>query len=316
MAAMIANALVPIFFGLGLGYFAGRRGIVDNKNIAGLNTFLMSYALPGALFLATAQTPRHVLALHGRLFLVLSLSMVSMFFAVLALELKVFKFSLADSAGVTLTVALPNWVSVGLPLFIGLYGPESTSTVAVGIVCGNVVMAPLSLVLLETGATRAGPGGKIARFVRGLLKALSKPIVVGPLLGFCLSLAGYALPAVWVRSIGFYGQAAAGVSLFITGLVLSRESLSLGANVSGGLVLKLIIAPIWTLVIAGWMLHYPTQLVRDAVLLMACPGAFLGVLLPVIYNARNREAGELLLLSSALCAVTLPIVILLLPLIR
>ncbi|MGA2990491.1 MAG: hypothetical protein ABSD88_08440 [Candidatus Korobacteraceae bacterium] len=51
-------------------------------------------------------------------------------------------------------------------------------------------------------------------------------------------------------------------------------------------------------------------------LLMACPGAFLGVLLPVIYNARNREAGELLLLSSALCAVTLPIVILLLPLIR
>jgi predicted permease len=316
MAGMIANALVPIFFGLGLGYFAGRLGIIDKKNIAGLNTFLMSYALPAALFLATAQTPRQVLGQHGRLFLVLTLSMVSTFFVVLALELKVFKFSLGDSAGITLSVALPNWVSVGLPLFIGLYGPESTSTVAVGIVCGNVVMAPLSLVLLETDAAQGHSGGKLSRFVRGLGRALSKPIVVGPLLGFCLSLAGYTLPAVWVRSVGFYGQAAAGVSLFITGLVLSRESLALDANVSGGLVLKLILQPVWTLIIAGWMLRYPTPLVRDAVLLMACPGAFLGVLLPVIYNARNREAGALLLLSTAASAVTLSAVILLLPLIH
>jgi predicted permease len=312
MAQMIANALVPIFFGLGLGYFAGQRGIVDNKNITGLNTFLMSYALPAALFLATAQTPKHALVQHGRLFLALALVMLSTFFVVLVAELKFFNFTLADSAGITLTVALPNWVSVGLPLFIGLYGPESTSTVAVGIVCANVLMAPLTLVMLETGTAQAASRRKLSRFAHASWKAVTRPIVLGPLLGFALCLAGYPLPAVWSRSVGFFGQTAAGVSLFITGLVLSRESLSLGANVSGGLVLKLIVQPVWTFILAAWMMKYPPQLVRDAVLLMACPGAFLGVLLPVAYNARSREAGALLLLSSAASAVTLPIAILLL----
>ncbi len=316
MAQMLANALVPIFFGLGMGYFAGRRGIVDNRNISGLNTFLVSYALPAALFLATAQTPRDVLIEHGRLFLVLTLSMLSFFFLTLAVEVKLFRFSLADSAAMTLSIALPNWVAVGLPLFIGLYGPQSTTTVAVGIVAGNVVAAPMSLVLLEAGAAQANPGGALGRFASALWKALTKPIVIGPLLGFVISLAGYPLPAVVGRSVGFFGMTAAGVALFVTGLVLSRESLALDWNVSGGLVVTLIVQPVFTYVLAAWILRYPPQLVRDAVLLMACPTAFLGVLLPVAYNARSREAGALLLLSSAGCAVTLSVVILLLPLIR
>jgi predicted permease len=49
---------------------------------------------------------------------------------------------------------------------------------------------------------------------------------------------------------------------------------------------------------------------------MACPGGFLGVLFGVHYNARSLEAGSLLLLSSALSALTLSGVILLLPFIR
>jgi predicted permease len=49
---------------------------------------------------------------------------------------------------------------------------------------------------------------------------------------------------------------------------------------------------------------------------MACPSGFLGVLFGVAYNARSREAGSLLLLSSALSALTLSLVILLLPFIR
>jgi len=315
MPGMIANALVPIFFGLSLGYFAGWRGIVDNKNVAGLNTFLLSYALPAALFLSTAQTPRQMLAYHAKLFGILALSMILTFVVALVIELKLFKFTLADSAAVTLSVALPNWVAVGLPLFIGLYGPQSTVTVAVAIVCGNVVAVPMSLLLLEAGGVQSNSAGVLRRFGLALWRTLMKPVVLGPILGVGFSLTGYALPPVLVRSLGFFSQTAAGVALFVTGLVLSRESLSLGANVSGGLVLSLIAQPLLAFVLAS-SLKYPTQVVRDAVLLMACPGGFLGVLLGVAYKARSQEAGSLLLLSSALSALTLSLVILLLPFIR
>jgi predicted permease len=312
---MIANALVPIFFGLSLGYLAGWRGIVDNKNVAGLNTFLLSYALPAALFLSTAQTPRHMLAYHAKLFGILALSMIVTFVVVLAIEVKLFKFTLADSAAVTLTIALPNWVAVGLPLFIGLYGPQSTAPVAVAIVCGNVIAAPMSLLLLEAGGVQSSSTGALRRFGLSLWRTLKKPVVFSPILGAGLSLAGLALPPILIRSFGFFSQTAAGVALFVTGLVLSRESVSLGMNVSGGLALKLIAQPLLTFVLAS-LLKYPTQVARDAVLLMACPGAFMGVLFGVAYNARSLEAGSLLLLSTALSALTLSLVILLLPFIR
>jgi len=314
MPGMIVNALVPIFFGLSLGYFAGWRGIVDNKNVAGLNTFLVSYAIPAALFLATAQTPRQMFVYQAKLFGILALSMVITFAIALAIEVKLFKFTLSDSAAVTLTIALPNWVAVGLPLYIGLYGPQSTAPVAVGIVCGNVVAAPLSLLLLEAGGV-SGSAGVLRRFGLSLWRTLMKPVVLGPILGVVFSLIGWQLPPVLVRSIGFFSQAAAGVALFVTGLVLSRESVSLGKNVSGGLVLKLIAQPLLAFVLAS-LLKYPTQIVRDAVLLMACPAGFLGVLFGVAYKARSLEAGSMLLLSSALSALTLSLVILLLPFIH
>jgi malonate transporter len=43
---MLADALAPIFVGLLLGYIAGLRGVMDNKNLKTLITFVMSFAIP------------------------------------------------------------------------------------------------------------------------------------------------------------------------------------------------------------------------------------------------------------------------------
>ena len=49
MITILANALVPIFAGLLLGYIAGLRNIVDNRNVKSLISFVMSFALPCSL---------------------------------------------------------------------------------------------------------------------------------------------------------------------------------------------------------------------------------------------------------------------------
>ena len=46
MALIIAEALVPVFFVMFLGYFAGARRIIDNQHVASLNALLMTFALP------------------------------------------------------------------------------------------------------------------------------------------------------------------------------------------------------------------------------------------------------------------------------
>ena len=115
MTGVTVIALVPVYFGLALGYFAGRRGLIDSKGTAGLNTFVMSYAMPAALFLAAVQMPRQTLAFHGKLFLVVALASLLVFCAGLIIEVKLFKLTPADSSAMLLTVASPqlggNWLS-------------------------------------------------------------------------------------------------------------------------------------------------------------------------------------------------------------
>src|SRR3984885_12119130 len=57
VTTVLANALVPIFAGLLLGYLAGMWRVMDNQNVQSLITFVMSFAIPCSLFLAVASTP-------------------------------------------------------------------------------------------------------------------------------------------------------------------------------------------------------------------------------------------------------------------
>jgi hypothetical protein len=58
MTKILADALVPIFAGLLIGYFAGLWRRMDNQNVRTLITFVMSFAVPCSLFMSIAQTPR------------------------------------------------------------------------------------------------------------------------------------------------------------------------------------------------------------------------------------------------------------------
>ena len=71
---------------MGLGYFAGRRRLVDNTNVANLNVLVMTFALPAALFTAISRTPQKVIIENGKLMLVLTFAMLVIFAVELVLQ--------------------------------------------------------------------------------------------------------------------------------------------------------------------------------------------------------------------------------------
>jgi predicted permease len=73
MTKVLGDALVPIFAGLLLGYFAGLWRRIDNQNVRTLITFVMSFAIPCSLFLAIASTPRTALREQAAAGLVLAI---------------------------------------------------------------------------------------------------------------------------------------------------------------------------------------------------------------------------------------------------
>ncbi|HHI3759710.1 AEC family transporter [Klebsiella quasipneumoniae] len=114
MTYVIIHALAPIFVIMLLGFWAGKAGMVDNKNVSLLNIFVMDFALPATLFSATVQTPWAGIVAQSPLVLVLTGAMWITYAGIYFLATSVFKRTPQDAAVLTLTVALPNYAALGL----------------------------------------------------------------------------------------------------------------------------------------------------------------------------------------------------------
>ena len=75
MIDTIVGALLPIVVTLLLGALAGWQHDEDQKAAHALNTMVLHYALPLALFSGTVATPRSTLLAQGPLALILLIGM-------------------------------------------------------------------------------------------------------------------------------------------------------------------------------------------------------------------------------------------------
>lgn len=236
MTYVILHALAPIFVIMLLGYFAGKAKMVDNKNVSLLNVFVMDFALPATLFAATVQTPWAGIVEQTPLIVVLVLAMWITYAAIYFTCTKVFHKSPQDAAVLTLTVALPNYAALGLPILGSVLGESSTTSlsVAVAIACGSVLMTPFCLLILEREKARLGgegQGSSLALLPVLMWRSVKKPIVWGPLLGVVLSAIGIKMPEIVLASIKPLGLSATASALFLTGVILSARQLKINGPV-------------------------------------------------------------------------------------
>ncbi|MDQ1213228.1 AEC family transporter [Pantoea anthophila] len=313
MIYIIVHALAPIFVIMLLGFWAGKSGIVNNKDVSLLNIFVMDFALPAALFSATVQTPWSGIVAQSPLIVVLTGAMWITYAAIYFLATGVFKKSPQDAAVLTLTVALPNYAALGLPILGSVLGEGSSTSlsVAVSIACGSVLMTPFCLLILEREKARSAGenvGSTLTMLPVLMWRSVKKPIVWGPLLGVVLSALSVRMPELVLSAIKPLGLAATAAALFLTGVILSARQLKLNAVVGVGTVAKLLIQPViaWGLVLA---LGLNGSVAITAILMIALSAGFFGVVFGNRFGVQSPDAEAVLLLSSVLCILSLPLFI-------
>jgi malonate transporter len=259
------------------------------------------------------QTPWAGIIGQSPLILVLTLAMWITYAAIYLICTKVFKKSAQDAAVLTLTVALPNYAALGLPILGSVVG-ESAGTslsVAVSIACGSVLMTPFCLLILErekarlSGETR---GSVLTMLPILMWRSVKKPIVWGPLLGVILSAVGIKMPDMVLASIKPLGLAATASALFLTGVILSARKLKINGPVLVSCVAKNLIQPFiaWGLVMA-FGISGPVAV--TAILMIALSAGFFGIVFGNRFGVQSPDAEAALLISSVLCIVTLPLFI-------
>ncbi|EPW7976545.1 AEC family transporter [Cronobacter turicensis] len=313
MTYVIIHALAPIFVIMLLGFMAGKTRMVDNQNVALLNIFVMDFALPAALFSATVQTPWAGIVAQMPLIVVLVLAMWVTYAAIYFLAVGPFKKSPQDAAVLTLTVALPNYAALGLPILGSVLGegPSTSLSVAVSIACGSVLMTPFCLLILEREKARASgenSGSTLAMLPVLMWRSVKKPIVWGPLLGVVLSAIGIKIPELVLAAIKPLGLAATAAALFLTGVILSARKLKINAMVITATITKLLIQPFiaWGIVLA---LGLTGPVAVTAILMIALAAGFFGVVFGNRFGVQSPDAEAVLLLSSVLSILSLPLFI-------
>lgn len=313
MTYVIIHALAPIFVIMLLGFWAGKAKMVDNQNVSLLNIFVMDFALPAALFSATVQTPWSGIVQQWPLVIVLTLTMWITWAVIYYLAVKVFHKSPQDAAVLTLTVALPNYAALGLPILGSVLGegPSTSLSVAVSIACGSVLMTPICLLVLERekARTAGGNAGSSLGMLPVLMwRSVTKPIVWGPLLGVVLSALGIKMPDLVLASIKPLGLAATAAALFLTGVILSARRLKINTMVIISSIMTMLIQPFiaWGIVL---MFGVSGQLAITAVLMVALSAGFFGVVFGNRFGVQSPDAEAVLLISSVLSILTLPLFI-------
>jgi malonate transporter and related proteins len=294
MTTILADALVPIFAGLLLGYIAGLNRAMDNENVKTLITFVMSFAIPCSLFLAVAGTPREALREQAAAALVLAIVYVVLYAVSFLWGRSWEHLPPADNSVLALTLGFPNSAAVGLPLLASVFGPRSTVTVATSIAVGSITISPLTLAILE--ASRSGRGLAFKSMALSLIRSCKKAIVWAPLLGLAFSVAGLNLPSFMNRSLAVMASAANGSALVLTGLVVSAQKFKLGGNVFIAVLLKNAIQPALALGFA-LLIHLSLEQTRYVTLIGAIPCGFFGVVFGKDFDSNPNLASSGLIAS-------------------
>jgi len=311
MTLTALTVLLPVFFVLGLGYFAGRAKKFDADQIAGLNDLVLDYAFPAMMFVATVKTPRDELLREGSYALALLVAFVGLFLAVVLVSTLLLRHSLGEA---TLQANLASFPSVGFfgpPIFQGLFGPSSLVSIAFASTLSAVTMIPLTLVLLEIHHQRTtrGEGQRVSSLiVQSLANTLKKPMVWAPLIGVALVLAGARVPPLIDNMLMLIGSSTSGASIFLAGLIIAAYEIRLNGEVIGNALVKMVAQPLLMVLLVA-ALKVGSPLAGEGIVICAIPTAVFAPLLAPRYRIYEVESSSTLMATALLMIVTLPIAI-------
>ncbi len=297
------------FFALVLcGYVAARRRMLPLDAVAGLNIFVLYFALPCLLYRFGSTTPLAQLLDAPLFFTYLLCALIMVGFVVAASLNRRIRWN--DAAFGALVAAFPNTGFMGVPLLVALLGAAAAGPVIVTLVVDLVITSSLCIALSRLDGADRHSVGKAAR--NALLGMLANPMPWAILLGGLASAVHLALPQPVLQTLGLLADAASPVALFTIGAVLARSQMLAKVHDQAPIPLrdylpvafaKLVVHPLLVLLVGAGAIALGLPLNRPAltviVLVAALPSASNVAMLAERFGADNGRIARIILVSTA-----------------
>ncbi len=297
---------LPVFGLILAGVVAGRLGGLGAAATEALNRFVVNLALPAVLFHAMAHINPTDLA-HPGLLAAFGGAITVPFLLSLAWS-RLAGARLGDSAIQAMSATFSNVGYMGLPLCRIAFGDASLVPGVITMVITACPQFAVGVILLELDRPgRAGWRAIVGRVSRALVR---NPLLIAPVAGLAVALAGVSLPVALDRFLLLLGGAATPCALVATGLMLVQTAGRFRFGLVARLVaLKLLVKPAIAWVIAFHLVAMPPAWAETAVIMAALPTGAGAFILARLYDREAAVTSGTILLSTLLSFVTLSVLL-------
>jgi predicted permease len=296
--------VLPIFALIFAGWLAGRIGVLGPHATTELNRFVVFLALP-ALLLDIVAHAKWADVWQPGFVATFGLGAALVFGLALAVRLRRPRH-LADAAIDGLNAGYANTGFVGFPLALVALGRESLAPTLIATIITVCILFGVAIVLIETGLqTEKRRGRLIVKVVGSLLR---NPLLVAPVLGALIPIAGLGVPDPAESFLKLLGGAASPCALVALGLFLAAKREAQERDLGSAALLvgfKLVLQPVVTWVLATAVFNLPPPLTHAAVLLAALPTGTGPFMLAEFYHREADITSNVVLASTVASVLTI-----------
>ncbi|WLQ59230.1 AEC family transporter [Streptomyces poriferorum] len=210
----LLSGFAPIWILTGIGYAAGRGGLLGEQAESVLGRFVFHVAMPAALFTMVSGSRPGAFAHPSMVAFAAGTVLVSALGY--AVSRRFFGRERAAAAVSGMASGYVNSANLGIPVAVHVLG--DASFVAQVILFQVLFVSPVVLTLLDSGTQ--GGGAATGGLRRMLTMPVRNPVILASLLGVAVSAAGWQPPAVVTHSCDVLGAAAVPTALITLGLSL------------------------------------------------------------------------------------------------
>lgn len=304
-----STIVFPIFGIILSGYICGRAGLFSPGSSAVLNAFVYYVAFPALFFLSMAAAPvgdilnwPYVTALIGGQLITFLLAWTV---ARLLFPARVAVLGLHSVAAI-----FPNAGYLGIPLLVTAFGQAGALPAVIATVLNGALIMALGLAIVEWDFSRQRGSSGLTIFRDVATNVIRNPLLLSAFAGMACSALGTRLPGPIDTFVRLLSAAAGPTALFSIGLFLVGQQIRQHLTEVGWItVLKLLINPAVTWVLAEPVLKMPPVWAVSAVLIASLPTAGLVFVLAEKYQIFVRRSAAVIFLTTTLSAITVSAVL-------
>lgn len=298
----IATLALPFFGLIFLGFGAGKWLRIPEQGLAGIQIFILYFALPALFFRLISNTPIEEL---GEWHFILATTSATLILFALGFLVGMIatRRNIAESTiqGLAASYANNGYMAPGLAL--AAFGPAAAVPTALVFCFDNLLMFTLAPIGISIGKHDGASPGTIA--LRVLRRVFTHPFIIATILGVIAAALHFQPPGPVDHLLELLSDAAAPCALFTLGIVLAKQPLKrLPVDLPILILLKLVGHPLLTWVMLSLLGNFEPLWVYTAVLIASLPMATNVFVIAQQYGVWVNRASSAVLISTAIAVLT------------